>query len=44
MGGDVTMDQASAAMLDRNKHIQQTKSRGYGHEEIARNDSLSVQA
>jgi hypothetical protein len=38
------MNQASAVMLDHNKHIQQTKGRGYRHEEIARNDSLSVQA
>jgi hypothetical protein len=38
------MDQASAVMLYHHKHIQQTKGRGYGHEEIAGNDSLSVQA
>jgi len=44
MGGDVVMDQASAVVLDHNKHIQQTKGRGYGNEEIAGNDFLSVQA
>jgi hypothetical protein len=37
------MDQAPAVVLDHSKHIQQTKGRGYGHEEIAGNDSLSVQ-
>jgi hypothetical protein len=44
MVGDVTMDQASAVMLDYNKDVEQTKCRGYSHEEIAGYDSLSVQA
>jgi hypothetical protein len=44
MGGDVAMDQASAVVLDDHKHIQQTKGRGHGDEEIAGNDPLSVQA
>ena len=44
MGGDVAMDQAPAVMLDHNKHVQQTKGRGYRNEEIAGNDSLGVQA
>jgi hypothetical protein len=44
MGGDVKMNQASAAVFNDHKHIQQTKGRGHGHEEIAGNDSLSVQA
>jgi hypothetical protein len=38
------MNQATAVVLDHNKHIQQTKGRGYSNEEIAGNDSLSVQA
>ena len=44
MGGDVAVDQSTAAMLDHHKHIQQPKGRRYGDEEIAGNDSLSVQA
>jgi hypothetical protein len=44
MGSDVAMDQAPAVVFDHNKDVQQTKGRGYGHEEIAGNDSLSVQA
>jgi hypothetical protein len=38
------MDQATAVVFDHNKHVQQTKGHGYGHEEITGNDSLSVQA
>lgn len=41
---DVAIDQAPAVVLDHDKHIQQTKGRGYGDEEIAGNDPLSVQA
>jgi hypothetical protein len=44
MGGDVAVDKATAVVFDHNKHVQQTKGCGYGHEEIASNDSLSVQA
>jgi hypothetical protein len=44
MGGDVAMDQAPAVVLDHDKHIQQTKGRGHGDEEIVGNDPLSVQA
>jgi hypothetical protein len=44
MGGDVAMDQAPAVVLDHDKHIQQTKGRGHGDEEIAGNDPLRVQA
>ena len=44
MGRDVVVDQPTAAMLNDHKHIQQTKGRSYGHEEIAGNDSLSMQA
>jgi hypothetical protein len=44
MGGDVAMDQAPTVVLNDHKHIQQTKGRGYGDEEIAGNDSLSVKA
>jgi hypothetical protein len=43
MGCDVAMDQSPAVVLDENKHIQQTKAGGNGHEEIAGNDPLSVQ-
>ena len=32
ISGDVVMDQAPAMMLDRNKHVQQTKGRGHGNE------------
>jgi hypothetical protein len=42
MGGDIAMDQAPAAMLNCHKHIQQTKGRGDGHEEIAGNDPLRM--
>jgi hypothetical protein len=38
----VAMDQAPAVMLDHNKHVQQTKGRGHGQEEIARDDPPSV--
>jgi hypothetical protein len=38
------MDQASAVMLNDHKHIQQTKGRRHGHEEIAGNNPLRVQA
>jgi hypothetical protein len=34
MGGDVAMDQAPAAVLNDHKHIQQTKGRGHGNEEM----------
>ena len=44
MGSDDAMDQATAAVLDHNKHIQKTKGRRHGHEEIAGNNSLTVQA
>ena len=44
MGGDVAVDQSTAAMLDYHKHIQHTKCRGDGAEEITGYDSLSVQA
>jgi hypothetical protein len=44
MGGDVAMDQAPAVVLDHDKHVQQTKGRGYGSEEIAGNNALSMQA
>jgi hypothetical protein len=44
MGGDVAMDHALAAVLDDHKHVQPTKGRGHGNEEIAGNDPLSVQA
>jgi hypothetical protein len=44
MGGDVAMDQAPAVVLDHDKHVQQTKGRGYGSEEIAGNNPLSMQA
>jgi hypothetical protein len=43
MGCDVAMDQAPAVVFDHNKDVKQTKGRGYGHEEIAGNDSLSMQ-
>ena len=43
MSRDVAVDQATAAMLDYDKHIQQSECRGNGDEEIARNDSLGVQ-
>jgi len=42
MGGDVEMDQAPAAALNDHKHIQQTKGRGHGNEEIAGDDSSSM--
>jgi hypothetical protein len=38
MGGDVAVDQAPAVVPDHNKHVQQTKGRGYGSEEIAGNN------
>src|ERR1035438_6403768 len=44
MCGDVAMDQASAAVLTHHEHIQQSKRRGDGDEEIARYDPLGVQA
>jgi signal transduction histidine kinase len=44
MGGDGAMDQATAVVFYHNKHVQQTKGRGYDHEEITGNDALSVQA
>jgi len=44
MGSDDAMDQATAAVLDHNKHTQKTKGRRHGHEEIAGNNSLTVQA
>jgi hypothetical protein len=42
MAGDVVMEQAAAAMLDYDEHIQQTKGCGHCNEEIAGNDSLRV--
>jgi hypothetical protein len=44
MDSDVAMDQAPTVVLDHNKDVKQTKGRGYRNEEIAGNDSLSVQA
>jgi len=44
MAGDVTMDQASAMMPDHNKDVEQPKGCSYGHEEIAGNNPLGVQA
>jgi hypothetical protein len=44
MRRDVVVNQPTAAMLNDHKHIQQTKGRGHSHEEIAGNNSLSVQA
>jgi hypothetical protein len=44
MSRDVVVDQSAAAMLNYHKHIQQTKGRGNGNEEIAGNDPMSVQA
>jgi hypothetical protein len=44
MSRDVVVDQSAAAMLNYHKHIQQTKGRGNGNEEIAGNEPLSVQA
>jgi len=41
---DVAMDQAATAMLDHHEHVQQSKRRGDGDEEIAGNESLGVQA
>jgi hypothetical protein len=41
--GDVAMDQTTAAMLDRNEHVQQAKLRGDGDEKIPCNDSRGVQ-
>jgi hypothetical protein len=38
------VDQPATGMLDDHKYIQQTKSSRHGDEEIAGNDSLSVQA
>jgi hypothetical protein len=38
MSRDVVVDQSAAAMLNYHKHIQQTKDRGNGNEEIAGND------
>src|SRR5450631_2287888 len=43
MRSDVTMDQASAAVLDHHKYVQQLKRRGDGDEEITRNDPLGMQ-
>jgi hypothetical protein len=43
MSRDIAVNQTTAAMLDHNKHIQQSECRGNGDEEIARNDSLGVQ-
>jgi hypothetical protein len=42
MDGDVVVDQSTAAMLDYDEHIQQTKGRSHGHEEIAGDDPVSV--
>jgi hypothetical protein len=42
MGGDVEMDQAPAAVYNDHKHLQQTKGRGHGNEEIAGDDSPSM--
>src|SRR5882757_6847974 len=44
MGGDVTMNQAPALVLDHHKHVHQSEGRGYGDEEIAGDDPLSLQA
>src|ERR1022692_2225419 len=44
MRSDVTMDQASAAVLDHHKYVQQLKRRRDGDEEITRNEPLGVQA
>jgi hypothetical protein len=44
MGGDIAMDQAPAAVLDHHEHVQQSKRRSDGDEEITRNDPLGVQA
>src|ERR1039457_77131 len=43
MRSDVTMDQASAAVLDHHKYVQQLKRRRDGDEEITRNDPLGMQ-
>src|ERR1017187_10333634 len=44
MRSDVTMDQASAAVLDHHKYVQQPERGSDGDEEITRNDPLGVQA
>jgi hypothetical protein len=44
MGGDVAMDQATAAVLDHDKHVQQTKGRRHRHEEIAGSNPLGMKA
>jgi hypothetical protein len=38
MGGAVAIDQPPALVLNDHKHIQQTKGRGHGDEEIAGNN------
>ena len=42
--GDVAMDQATAAVFDHDKHVQQTKGRRHRHQEIAGNNPTGVQA
>ena len=41
---DVTMNEPAIVVLNDDKHIQKTKGCRHGDEEIAGNDSLSVQA
>ena len=42
--GDVAMDQAPAAVLNHDEHVQLAKRCSHGDEEIARYDPLGVQA
>src|SRR5881275_3622080 len=44
MGGDVAMDQTSAAMLDNHEHVEQSERGRHDEQEIAGNDALGMQA
>ena len=44
MGGDVAMDQTSAAVLDHHEHVEQSERGRHDEQEIAGNDALGMQA
>src|SRR5256885_11224108 len=44
MGGDVAMDQTSAAVLDYHEHVEQSERGRHDEQEIAGNDALGMQA
>ncbi|MEJ8825961.1 hypothetical protein WKW80_28695 [Variovorax humicola] len=42
MRGDIHVHQSAVAVLDDDEHVEQSKRRGDGHEEVARQNRLRV--